>query len=181
MLFGKKKKLGRVEREILETITAGDILIAALCSARSTRGMYKLAHERARARYRTRGTIDTLVKKGLARHSEGMLSVTNEGSEALENAVTKTNALLREKEWDGKWRMVAYDIPASHAKLRDAVRDVLKRAGFVRLQHSIWIFPHECRDLSEFIRSDRRLEQCVFYGVFEADTTDKRMRALFGL
>ena len=181
VLFGPKKRLGKVEREILESITAGDLLIGFLCSARSSRAMYKIAFERARARYRTKQIIDSLVTKGFAMRNGELLSITDAGRNMLENTVNRTRNSLAKIAWDGKWRIVAYDIPSGHNKLRDKVRYVLRRAGFFKLHHSIWIFPHDCKELSDLIQSDRRLKSCLVYGVLESIEDDKRIRAFFNL
>ena len=181
VLFGPKRRLGRVEKEILESITGGDRLIGFLCSARSTRAMYKIAYERARARYRTRKTVDSLVLKGYVAREGELLSITNSGKSILESAVSRTRKQINEVAWDGKWRIVAYDIPSRYNKLRDEVRHILKRAGFQKLHHSIWIFPHDCRELSDLIQSDRRLKSCVIYGVLESIEGEDRLRALFNV
>ena len=181
VLFGPKKRLGKVEREILESITGGDLLVGFLCSARSSRAMHKIAFERARARYRTKQVIDSLVIKGFAARDGELLSITDTGRNMLENTVERTRNGLGAVPWDGKWRMLAYDIPARYNKLRDEVRYILKRAGFRKLHHSIWIFPHNCKELSDLIQSERRLKSCLVYGVLESIEDDGRMRAFFNL
>jgi len=50
---------------------------------------------------------------------------------------TKTSA------WDGKWRIVIFDVPESHRPIRDYIRGVLKRVGFYEFQRSMWIYPHK--------------------------------------
>ena len=55
------------------------------------------------------------------------------------------------KRWDGKWRMVAFDIPEGRKKARDALARVLKNAGFYKLQKSIFIHPFECKDEIDFV------------------------------
>ena len=181
VLFGPKRRLGRIEREILESITGTDLLVGFLCSARSTRAMHKIALDRARARYRTKSAIESLVTKGFADQRGDVLSITDSGRSVLENVVGTTRARLRDTEWDGKWRIVAYDIPAPYNKLRDEVRYTLKRAGFRKLHHSIWIFPHDCKELSDLIRSDRRLKSWLIYGVLESFQNDEGVRDFFNL
>ena len=181
VLFGSKRRLGRIEQEILESISGTDRLVGFLCSAHSTRAMYKIAIERARVRYRTKKAIESLVKKGYAARDGEILSITTSGRGAFENTIAKTRESLRETPWDGKWRIVAYDIPAPHNKLRDEVRYVLKQAGFRKLHHSIWIFPHDCKELSDLIRNDRRLKSCLVYGVLERFQGDESVRVFFDL
>jgi len=46
-----------------------------------------------------------------------------------------------ERAWDGKWRMVVFDIPESSRKLREDLRNLIKAQSFGCLQKSIWISP----------------------------------------
>lgn len=181
VLFGPKRRVGKVEREILESITAGDMLIGFLCSARSYRRMEKIAYERALTRYRRRKAIDSLITKGFAVRNGDMLHITSDGRDVLENAVQRTRTSLSTKEWDGKWRIVAYDIPERYKKLRDQVRHILKRSGFVKLHHSLWVFPHDCTELTELIQTDSRLRAGVLYGVLDGVQDDAKLRAIFNL
>ena len=55
------------------------------------------------------------------------------------------------KKWDGKWRIVLFDIPEKHKKARDALARVLKNAGFITFQKSVFIHPFECKDEVDFV------------------------------
>lgn len=65
----------------------------------------------------------------------------------------KFKLLNHKKElWDKKWRMVAFDIPNTHRKGRDALRYRLKSAGFYELQESMFIYPFDCgKEIRDFI------------------------------
>ena len=47
------------------------------------------------------------------------------------------------KKWDGKWRLIIWDIPESSRKQRDAVRWFVKKLGFYQLQKSVFLTPFE--------------------------------------
>jgi len=55
------------------------------------------------------------------------------------------------KKWDGKWRIIIFDIPHRLKKSRDALRFHLKRLGFYKLQKSVFIFPYPVKDEIEFL------------------------------
>lgn len=56
--------------------------------------------------------------------------------------------------WDGKWRVVVFDIPEKARGLREALRGGLRRLGFGPLQRSVWITPHQVEErVREFVRS----------------------------
>lgn len=45
------------------------------------------------------------------------------------------------KEWDGRWRIVTFDVPEKQRPIRDYIRSVLKRLGCYEFQRSMWIYP----------------------------------------
>ena len=55
------------------------------------------------------------------------------------------------KHWDGKWRIVLFDIPEKHKKARDALSKTLKYAGFYQFQKSVFVHPFECRNEVDFV------------------------------
>ncbi len=58
-----------------------------------------------------------------------------------------------EESWDGKWRMIIFDIAEATRRDRNYLRSQLKWIGFQELQKSVWIFPYEIRDeLKEFVK-----------------------------
>ena len=92
------------------------------------RDLPKSILSQALKRLRERGLIDTTVGS-----EETVLKLTKLGREALDLEVVAT------KEWDGRWRIVIFDIPESHKRLRDSFRKKLKIWDFKILQHSVWI------------------------------------------
>lgn len=44
----------------------------------------------------------------------------------------------KEVDWDGKWRIVVFDIPESKRLVRDVLRSRLRNWGFVPWQKSVW-------------------------------------------
>ena len=60
--------------------------------------------------------------------------------------------IKRPKRWDGKWRIVIFDISQLKKFYRELFRGKLKELGFYPLQKSVWIHPFECRDEIEVLR-----------------------------
>lgn len=48
----------------------------------------------------------------------------------------------KHKQWDGKWRLIIWDIPESSSKQRDKIRYFFKQLGFYKLQLSVFVTPH---------------------------------------
>ena len=45
------------------------------------------------------------------------------------------------REWDGRWRLVLFDVPTAHNSHRTRLRRYLRDKGFGYLQNSVWITP----------------------------------------
>jgi len=61
---------------------------------------------------------------------------------------------LQNKPWDGKWRIVMFDIAEIQKRKRDYLREKLKELGFGMLQESVFITPHDIiKDFSEYVES----------------------------
>ena len=104
-------------------------------------------------------------------------------------AITKARILKVEmadwedKKWDGRWRIIAFDIPNTKNRERGIFRSLIKRKGFVGLQKSVFIAPYaDFNELAQ-IRSDLKIEKYVSFLIAECSETDddKFLRKRFNL
>lgn len=73
---------------------------------------------------------------------------------------------LASRPWDGKWRIVVFDIAEKEHRLRDYLREKLVSLGFGKLQESVYITPLDVlADLKEFLKEAGLYGQAI---VFEA-------------
>lgn len=76
---------------------------------------------------------------------------------------------LSQKPWDGRWRIVSFDIPEKLKGRRETLRAKIERLGMGRLQESLYITPYDFgTDLQEFIESHGLSDHVI---VFEARHT----------
>lgn len=74
------------------------------------------------------------------------------------------------KKWDGKWRMVIWDIPESSHRERNRIRYFLKNLGFYRLQFSVFIRPYPIPGVAvDFLRESGLLKFIRFLRVDKVD------------
>lgn len=73
------------------------------------------------------------------------ISITEKGEERLSARIKFVN-FLREK-WDGKFRMILFDIPESDRKIRDQFRNILLELGCVCWQKSVFVTTHLIENL----------------------------------
>ena len=59
--------------------------------------------------------------------------------------------LSKTEYWDGKWRILMFDIPEPRRNARDALRNKLMDIGFIQFQKSVWLYPYPCQDEIDFI------------------------------
>ena len=45
------------------------------------------------------------------------------------------------RTWDGKWRLILFDVPLGRDTQRNRLRRYLRNKGFGYLQNSVWITP----------------------------------------
>jgi len=89
----------------------------------------------------------------------------------------------KQKNWDGKWRMVIFDISENKRKKRDFLRARLKWLGYKELQKSVWVFPYDTkRDIKELLTIFRYdLEGDVRFLTAEKIEQDDDLRREFDL
>lgn len=124
------------------------------------RPLKKSSFAQALRRLRVQGLIEYVNEEDI------LVKLTDEGkSQALRK---KINHL--ENNEDGKWRIVAFDIPQTHTLTRNIFRRRLKEFGFTQLQKSIWISKTTCTDLLREYIKDLGLKKWV--SVLEAENVD---------
>lgn len=71
--------------------------------------------------------------------------LSNEGKKRLNSNVLDDDTALVSNNWDGYWRMIILDLPEERKSEREALRYLLKKAGFICIKNSVWIsiYPYE--------------------------------------
>ena len=108
--------------------------------------------------------------KRLKKH--GYLVEVEQGGERRYRATLKGKAkilrfLKKDKKWDGKWRIVIFDIPERKKKMRNFFRQKLGDLGFRQLQKSVWICPYNIADKVEEIIDLCQAKSFVHYLLVE--------------
>ncbi len=80
-----------------------------------------------------------------------VVRITKKGKEKLRAFSIDLIKIKKPKKWDGKWRLVMFDIPMRFTKGREALRYHLKELNFFQFQKSAWIYPYPCEDEIIFI------------------------------
>lgn len=80
-----------------------------------------------------------------------IVKITKKGKIRLRAFDIELMKIDKPKRWDGKWRLVMFDIPMRFTRGREALRYHLKDLNFFQFQKSAWIYPYPCEDEIIFI------------------------------
>ena len=110
------------------------------------------------------------------------IKFTKGGRNKIKREAKMRNMELRnDGKWDGKWRLVIFDIPETKKKTRDAIAYKLKDLGFKPIQKSSFIYPYECESEVDFLKDYFNLNEEVSYMLVERLSNDKKIRKIFSL
>ena len=129
------------------------------------------------------------VAKRLERR--GLIKVSGEGEE-MKMTVTETgkelvfkmnldNLKKKSGEWDGKWRIVLFDIEETSKTARDKFRKYLNKLGLKQYQKSVFITPYECELEINYLKNIVNKSEGVKYGVLEKLGEDSELREWYGI
>lgn len=126
-------------------------------------------------------TFYYLKRSGLVRFKpsgkEWLLSLTLRGRRQVSRLVLETLVISRPARWNGRWWLVAADIPtAEHRQGADQLRDKLKQLKFYPLQRSLWVYPFDPRKEIEFLCQNYDIGRFVtLMEVIRLDREDEKL------
>lgn len=90
---------------------------------------------------------------------------------------------IQNKNWDGKWRIITFDVPEENKEDRYFLRENLKWLGLEELQKSVWISPHDIeKEFREFLKlCNRKLIGDVRFILAEKISSDKDLKKYFDI
>ena len=89
---------------------------------------------------------------------------------ALLGDYTQLKMNKAKEKWDGKWRLIIYDIPEKRKGEREYLRRLLQLLGFGKIQASAWASPYDYSNLIYELCKKRNLLDyiCLYEGKFFA-------------
>lgn len=125
--------------------------------------------------------INKLKNQGYLRETEKGLEITPKGRIEMIKVILWKK--LKAKKWDGKWRLIIFDIPEMSRRDRDFLRRELKWIGFWELQKSVWIFPYDMeREMMTLLRLWKlEFKGDIRFAVVEKISSDEELKKYFNL
>ncbi len=131
-----------------------------------------------------RNALSRLKNKGLIvgerRNGKVIFNLSDNGERLAKRLKLKLE-LAKKRRWDGKWRILIFDVPEKIRGKRDFLRRELVDFGFYPFQKSVWVYPHNLpKDFFDIFSELDFGEQLV--SVESANIKqDDSIRAFFGL
>lgn len=126
-------------------------------------------------------SLKGLRETGLIEHSHSgqneYARLTKDGKKKVHSLRLEHDTTLVDPVWDQKWRIVLLDLPESRKDEREALRYLLKKAGFICLKNSVWISPLPYEHLFANIKKDFDLTTELM--IFVTDQLDAETEAEF--
>ena len=112
-----------------------------------------------------RQTINRMQKHGLVKKEKEKYVLTLLGKSLAKYILGRKKVL--NKKWDGKYRVVIFDIPEKQSRLRNWLREELYLLKYSKLQNSVFVGKFSLpADLIKEIRS-KKIGKCVDYMLVE--------------
>ncbi|MBI3306112.1 hypothetical protein HYZ82_03250 [Candidatus Nomurabacteria bacterium] len=110
-----------------------------------------------------------------------IVKITKKGETKLRAFDIELMKISKPKKWDGKWRLVMFDIPIRFTKGREALRYHLKDLNFFQFQKSAWIYPYACEDEIIFIADFFGVGKHVDILTVDSTSRDEKLKKHFHL
>ena len=189
-LRGQKKKRERkariavVQKAGLYTLAAAGGLTMALVAPNAIQGLEQFGWVKTRRSPRAtiKRSVERLERAGLVKKDKGgSVVLTKKGERRLSEIERADYELPLPSKWDGKWRIVSFDIKEKRREVRELLRMTLQAVGFVHLHHSVWVYPHDCEEFISLLKSDYHAGVEVLYIVADYIENDGWLRRRFEL
>lgn len=179
----KKKSRENLQKLVLESVMLSGMLRLALVAPNVLSAMGELGLlPSKRQKESINAARDRLIRKGLlTRNKNGLLRITSDGKRVLEKMQTFEQGLPKKKRWDGKWRVLIFDIPEYRRLLRTKLRHSLRTVGFKLLQDSVWVYPHDCEDFVALLKADFKIGKDVRYIIADTIEGDASLKKDFNV
>lgn len=183
----KKRRKGYIQHAILATVALSGVALVAATVPNLPVALSKLPSiKRAQLRARYRTALGRLAVLGYVtfekQDGKSYARITDAGRKKLAFELEKKKLdLSKKRRWNGRWRVIIFDVPERRRKTRDRLRVLMQELGLVRLQDSVWVFPYDCEDFIALLKAELKIGSAVLYMVAEEIENDTHLREHFGL
>lgn len=127
---------------------------------------------------------DRLIEIITDNNDKVKILLTNKGQKRVREYSIDTLKIKKPEKWDGKWRILMFDIPSKpkiYNLAREALRNKIKDLGFFQMQKSAWVYPYECEDELLFIAEAFEVQKYIEILTVEKMLHEKMLKQKFRL
>lgn len=182
----RERRLGAFQQAMLAAVMLGGVALVAatIPNAVQLLKFFPGFKKGARFNYKAKSALARLADKGciefVEERGKRYARITKKGEQMLQLETEKVT-MAKKRRWDRRWRVVIFDIPERRKSVRAKLRRFMQEYGFVRLQDSVWVYPHDCEDLIALVKTNFRIGADVLYLIVERIEHDKHLREYFSL
>jgi len=173
----KREATARIVDGLLRYMAGGSYIAASLLVPGLSIGLEKpfnilMDHLDEKDRQREfRRIVNYMKRAELVGSYEHGITITEKGRQRLARSEFNDLRIKRPAKWDGKWRLVVFDIPEENKTGRNALTAKLNKLGFQPLQRSVWIHPFHCHEEIEVVALHYKFTNFITY--LETNYIDK--------
>jgi len=114
-------------------------------------------------------------------NGQTIITLTEKGKKRVLSYQLEEIMIDKPPKWDGKWRVIIYDIRKERKILGDIFRRFLQRMQFLKLQKSVYITPYPCDEQIEFLRQYYGLGEEILYLIAQKIENEEVYKKYFGI
>ena len=182
----KENRRAKIQTIILNSLYAAGALSMAVLAPNALVVLKQFSGNgslKKNSRYAVKRTISRLVNIGLIKFSDHngkkFVQLTEEGRRRVALLHAHKILIKKPKRWDGKWRIVIFDIHEYRKDVRDKLRRTIAHLGFFRLQDSVWVYPYDCEDLVVLLKADFKIGKDILYIIAQKIENDTSLKKHF--
>ena len=173
-----------IQRTILKTLSKKGVYSADSVKKDVENVILGQSESNNKTGYAVARSIKNLLSDGLieafnSEHNQ-YLRLTKQGKQKLNNIAVECESSLVSTKWDGYWRIIILDLPEERKNEREALRYLLKKAGFICVKNSVWVSVYPYEYLFTNIKKDLKLTSEMMIIVTDKidDETEKEFTSL---
>ena len=186
MLMIKFKK-STIAKGILSVLAVGGVITIAAIAPNSLQMLKMFGVNKKR--YKSQSVYKTLkrmekqniIKIIKETDNKTIISITKNGKKKIIEYNIDNMEIKRPAKWDGKWRIISFDIPEKRKIAREALRMKLKDFNFYHLQKSLFAYPFPCKDEIDFVSEIFKIQKNITYFETSCISDELTMKKYFNL
>ena len=182
----RKAQITQVVLCVLAVVSMPALIFVAAAMGNAVQIFKQFESSKHFSKKQIRNSINHLRRQKLIeyvgdKNGKTIVKITKKGEIKLRAFAIDLIEIKKPNKWDGKWRLVMFDIPIRFTKGREALRYHLKELDFLQFQKSAWIYPYPCEDEVIFIADFFGIGKYVEVLTAENISREEKLRKYFKL